>query len=1034
MVAADGGIAPARADTRQWVADDYGKLPLSFEPLVGGDAPGFIARTAGGSIRLGREMTLRLQTPLSKTPAATLRVDLEGSNPEAQARAVDELPVKSNFFLGADPKGWRTGVPNYGRVEYADIYAGIDLVYYGDHSGHLEHDFIVKPGASPALIKLRLVGMQALRRLDSGAVQVELADATATLMKPVIYQQIDGRRVSVSGGYTIEGRDSIGFKIGHYDPSRTLVIDPVLDYSTFLGGGILTAAYGITVDRDGNAYVVGHSGVNGAFPTTPGSYDPNCDDCSAAFVAKLNPTGTALIYATYLASGLYTQANGVAVDSTGAAYVAGITSAGFPVTKGAFQTTFGGAFSNAFVTKLNPAGSALDYSTYLGGNGPSTCYTESVGAQADQATAIAVDATGNAYVTGCASSANFPVSKTAFEKTCEGCASGLASAYAAKLNPTGTQLLYSTFLGGSGLDFGFGIAVDSSGAAFVTGSTTSTNLKVTSAAFQKHLAADGGQNAFVVKLNAAATAADYYTYLGGDTVDGAYALALAANGDVVVAGYASSPNFPVTQGAYQTTCHDCINNQTGFVTELNEAGSGLLFSTFLGGSGQDSLTGVGLDAHGDVFVAGLTESTNFPTTANALKRTCGQCNTSTPANSATLTELNPAGSALLYSTYLGGSDSDNAAALAVDSTGNAYVVGEVTSVDFPISAAAVQKNCYACAGGETAAFATKFYFGSGVPSLGFSAKTLAFGNQALKQASKPLALTLENSGAAPLQLGSVSIAGTDQGDFSASENCGVVIPPGISCTADVTFTPAALGSRTAEFEVADNETGSPQSVSLSGTGIAPAAIAIFSPKSLNLGDVMVGTVGVGTINLTNTGTAALTVSAAGFSGTDAGNFGGKDTCSGTVSPGDSCTFTIVVVPTKLQTYTANLTVTTNASKTAVIIPLTVTGIADAPLVKLAPLNVDFPSESIGVASPYSGITLTNTGAVNLTLKSISVAGGDPKDFSGVDYCTATVAPGASCVVAISFKPTSKGARTALLEFTDNATGSPQTVTLEGTGK
>jgi hypothetical protein len=223
-------------------------------------------------------------------------------------------------------------------------------------------------------------------------------------------------------------------------------------------------------------------------------------------------------------------------------------------------------------------------------------------------------------------------------------------------------------------------------------------------------------------------------------------------------------------------------------------------------------------------------------------------------------------------------------------------------------------------------------------------------------------------------------------------------------------------------------------VSLSGTGIAPAAIATFSPTSLNLGDVMLGTVGEGTIKLTNTGTAALTVSAAGFSGTDAGDFGGTDTCSGTVSPGGSCTFTIGIEPTKLQTYTANLTVTTNASKTAVNIPLAVTGIADAPVVKLAPLSVDFPSESIGVASPYSDITLTNTGAVNLTLKSISVAGGDPKDFSGADNCAASVAPGASCVVEISFKPTAMGARTALLEFTDNATGSPQTVTLEGTGK
>ena len=436
----------------------------------------------------------------------------------------------------------------------------------------------------------------------------------------------------------------------------------------------------------------------------------------------------------------------------------------------------------------------------------------------------------------------------------------------------------------------------------------------------------------------------------------------------------------------------------------------------------------------DIFVSDLTQSTNFPVTSNALKKTCSQCSTDTGKSSATLTELNPAGNALLYSTYLGGSESDNGTAVAVDPSGNAYTVGQVTSVYFPISAAAVQQGCSACSNEETAAFATKFYFGSSTAALGFSPTSLSFGNQALKQASKPLTVTLKNSGAGPLQITSLSVTGTDHSDFSGSQNCGVAIPAGVSCSAKITFTPAALGSRTADLSVTDSEAGSPQLVKLSGTGVNPEPIATFSPTSLNLGSIMLDTVGTGTITLTNTGTAGLTVSAASFSGTDAADFGGNTTCSGTLSPGGSCTFTIGIEPTKVQTYTADLNVTTSASTTAVKIALSATAIADAAVAKLSATSISFPTEPVDTASSGSDITLTNTGAVNLVFKSISIAGSDPKDFSGADNCGSGLAPAASCTIQVVFKPTATGARSALLEFTDNAAGSPQTVKLGGTGK
>jgi hypothetical protein len=1042
-----GAVQPSSMDKARILAE-YANLPLGFEPSADGNSQEFVARTAGGSARLtGKVMALTLQRPVSAPKATgsrpvenplTLQVKLEGANPATHARTIGKLPGNANYFTGDDQKLWRTGVPTFGKVEYTNIYPGIDLLYYGNRSGRLEHDFILKPGADPAVIQISLDGAESAQLLQDGDLQIGLKSGlgteSATLVRPVAYQEEDGRRMEIAVNYAMNDAGLITFHLGSYDHSRELVIDPVLDYSTFFGGGILSSAYGVAVDAGGNAYIVGHSGVGGSIPTTKGSYDPNCDDCSAAFAAKLNPTGTALLYSTYLSGGLFDQANSVAVDSSGAAYVAGITeSAGFPVTKGAIQTKFGGAFSNAFVTKLNPAGSALEYSTFLGGNGPSKCYSEAVGAQADHAMAIAVDTAGDAYVTGCTSSTNFPVTKSAFEKSCGGCDAGYASAFVSKLNPTGTELLYSTFLGGNGLDYGYGIAVDKYDNAYVTGSTTSTNLKVTSAAYQKHINAAGGQNAFVLKLVSSGDTADYYTYLGGDTVDGGYAIAVNVDLEAYVTGYASSPNFPTTSGAYQRSCHDCASFETGFVTELNSSGSGLVFSTFLGGSGFDALTGIALDSKNDVFVTGITQSTNFPVSSNAYKKTCSQCSTSTGKSSAVLTELNPAGTELTYSTYLGGSDSENGTALTVDTAGNAYVVGQVTSTNFPVSAGAVQPSCSAC-GDDSAAFLTKFYFGTAAPSLTFSEPTLSFGNQALKQSSSAKDLTLKNSGSGPLEISSFKVTGNDPGDFAGEQDCRAVIPPGVSCIAAVIFTPAELGYRSAYLDVYDSQSGSPQSAKLSGTGVKPVPAATFSPTSLNLGDVMIDTVGTGTITLKNTGTADLTVSAASFTGADASDFGGNTTCSGSLSPGGACTFTIGIEPTKVQTYTADLNVTTNASTTPVKIPLSATGIADAPIAKLSKTTIDFPTESVGTQSPGSDITLTNTGAKTLTFKSISIVGTDPKDFSGEDNCGSGLTAGSSCVIEVFFKPTAAGARTATLEITDNASGSPQKVTLNGTGK
>jgi hypothetical protein len=936
-----GLVQPVGTNSKR-VLEEYGRMPLSFEAIPEGQSPQFVARTAGGVVRLtATQMVLTLQeaAPAPRAPksnpsgtlAGTLVMSLQGANPEAAAQSNAKLPGKSNYFIGSDPAKWVRNISNYARVEYLNVYPNIDLVYYGNLSGRLEHDFVLKPGADPSAIQISMQGAASLAVSSDGDLRMGLtngsATETASLLRPVIYQVKDGRKEIVNGSYVVHDGQTVGFEIAEYDRSRELVIDPVLDYSTYLGGGILTGAYGLAVDASGNAYVVGHTGI-GSFPTTKGSYDPGCDSCSAAFVAKLNPTGTALLYSTYLSGGLFDQANSVTVDSNGAAYVAGISeSSGFPVTKGAVQTKFGGAFSNGFVTKLNAAGSELEYSTYLGGDGPSTCYRQSVGAQADQVQSIAIDKSGDAYVTGCTSSKNFPVTKGALKTSCEGCSNGFASAFAAKLNPEGTELLYSTFLGGDGLDFGYGIAVDSSNDAYIAGSTTSSDLKVSSTAYQKHLKASGGQNAFVTKLNSSGTEIGYSTYLGGSVIDGAYAIGLDAGDHAYLGGYTESSNFPVTSGVFQKTCHDCENFESGFVAALNDAGSALLFSTFLGGNGSDAVAALTVTSSGEALVTGYTQSTDFPTTGSALKKTCSQCSTSSGESAAFFTELNSTGTGLNYSTYLGGSKSDSGAAVAIDSKGYVLVAGTAGSSDFPISASAVQASCSACSGGDSAAFVTAFYFGSGTPALSLSPTSLSFGNEAIGHTSAAKDLKLTNSGSGPLQFSSFKVGGTNPGDFGGNQNCGAALPPGVSCTAAITFKPAAKGSRSAVLEIADTASGSPQEVKLGGTGVEPQAAATFSPTSVNFGDVELNVEAEATVMLTNTGTANLTVSAATITGSGAANFGGTADC-GTLTPGGSCPFTLGFEPTKTQTYSATLNVTTSASSTPVEIPLKGTGVAD----------------------------------------------------------------------------------------------------------
>ncbi len=726
------------AATKAQAAQSYGKLPLSFEANQGqaDKALQFLSRGSGYSLFLADSSALLALKGGSGRPAAStniVRMDLVGAKHALDVTGLDQLPGTANYFLGNDPAQWHSGVPTYAKVKYTGVYPGIDLIYYGNQR-QLEYDFVVAPGANPKRIRLQFAGAKRLNLGADGDLTASTTNGQIVFHKPVVYQVNAGERHPIDGQFAMLSKNAVGFALGRYDHAKPLVIDPVLSYSTYLGGSFGDWANAIAVDSSGNAYVTGGT-FSTNFPGTTDGYQPTNNGAGTAtnaFVTKLNPTGTGLVYSTYLGgsasesscNGIGDQGYGIAVDGSGNAYVTGTTcSANFPVSQSAFQTAYNSKKKfgeSAFVTKLNATGTGLVYSTYLGGSAD------------DGASGIAVDGFDNAYVTGSATSTNFPVTSPTFQSTNNAdTTDGWGSAFVTKLNATGTALVYSTYLGGTlyGAD-GNAIAVDSSGDAYVSGNAKSADFPVTEAAFQtvnKAVENEGpttvNSNAYVTKFNPTGTALVYSTFLGGSINDLGLGIAVDSSGDAYVTGYTMSSDFPVTGSAFQPA-NNGYNNEAAnaFVTQVNPTGEGLVYSSYLGGTGippqsdnasgsGDAGYGIAVDGLGNAYVTGLATSTNFPVTSGAyqiVNNAAGdlQKNGVIGVN-AFVTKINPGGTALLYSTYLGGSSQDYGLGIALDGVG-VYVAGAATSTDFPTTGAAYQpKN-----GGDEDAFAAQFAISS----------------------------------------------------------------------------------------------------------------------------------------------------------------------------------------------------------------------------------------------------------------------------------------------------------------------------------
>ena len=696
LVVALGTLLPiagggSDASTRTRLEEAYGKLPLSFEANAGQTDPRviFLSRSPGfmvfltpieavlvsSTVRHESLLTFGGRSDPGPDPVPTahvLRMRLVGANPAPRVTGLQELLGRSNYFIGNEPHNWRIGVPTYASVQYEDVYPGIDLVYHGQQ-GRLEYDFVVAPGADPEGIQLAFIGADEVEIDDNGDLVLHVSGEQIRMAQPLVYQERSGGRQRVSSGYVMTNGQQIGIRIGEHGTAKAPSIAPVVNYSTYLGGGGKDVGSGIAVDSSGNIYVTG---------LTDSSNFPNVNAIQRrighrdAFVTKITAAGDAIVYSTYLggSESVFTMGNGfefgsdIAVDAFENVYVTGNTdSTDFP-TVNAFQPTYGGggcAFTvpcgDAFVTKLDATGSRLVYSTYLGGSAN------------EAASGIVVDRAGNAFVVGTTSSPDFPtVSPLQFSHRNRGDSRGIlvGDVFVTKLNAAGDTLVYSTHFGGSSAEDGRAIAIDAAGRAVVTGFTASPDFPTAS---PLQAVRGGDLDVFVTMLDVAGSAFVYSTYLGGRDSDRSVGITVDSAGNAYVTGTTASTDFP-TQRAFQATLAGGLD---AFVASIRADGSALNYSTYLGGSDRDVGTGVVVNRAGQACIVGFTKSSDFPILRAIQVAFGGDVD-------AFMTKLDSGGSALMYSTYFGGQGIDIAWDITMNKRGTVYLTGETGSLQFPL--------------------------------------------------------------------------------------------------------------------------------------------------------------------------------------------------------------------------------------------------------------------------------------------------------------------------------------------------------------
>ncbi len=949
----------------------------------------------------------------------------------------DQSHLEFDFVVapGADPKAIRLGL--YGLVGAArrvdqngrgsasplQIDSTGDLLIQTDDGEVRFHKPVVYQLADSR--RSSVASSQLRPATDNGPLTTDAAKAGNRQSSIDNRQYLDGRYVLLPAklrnrNSKITNRQSsivnqqfvVGFEIAPYDPTRPLIIDPVLSYSTYLGGPGFDYAYGIAVDSTGSAYVTGFTDSIDFPLATPAQAaggggtcgtDPDTYPCFDAFVAKLNATGTALVYSTYLGGSGEDYASEIAVDSHGNAYVTGYTnSTDLPTASAAQAVHAGGSCGaspcfDAFVAKLDATGTTLVYSTYLGGSAD------------DYGQGIAVDSAGNAIVTGFTASTDFPTAG-ALESVHGG---GTYDAFVTKLGATGSTPAYSTYLGGSGDDFGTRVAAYSSGHAYVTGYTNSTDFPVASPLQGSHGGGSCGTppnavacfDAYAAKLNVDGSALVYSTYFGGSGGDYGYGIAVDASGNAYITGLTTSTDFPVTPGAFQLAGGG--TSVDAYVVKLAPTGASAVYATYFGGLGAEAGLDIAVDSAGNAYVAGYAYGNSLPL-ASPLQATSGGY------YDAFLAELNAAGSALVFSTYLGGSGNEKAQGVAVDASGNAYLAGGTFSSDFPVTSGAFRTSY---GSGAFDAFVAKFE-NLALPELHLSAAEVTFAAQGVDTTSPAQMVTLANTGDADLTLSGIVVSG----DFAQTNDCAGTVAPGAGCTLRITFTPAELGPRRGTITIANNAHGSPHVIDLAGTGVAPRVT--LSSTSLTFADQDLGTTSVPhTVTLSNTGAAVLTITSIAASR----DFAVTHACGSSLPVGVTCAIAVVFTPTVPGRSVGAVTISDNAPGSPHVISLTGNGLG--PAGALSSIALDFGDQLVATSSTHQTVILGNTGNRPMEIGSITTGG----DFSQTNTCGASLPAGGQCSISVTFTPTVRGARSGTTTIADNALDSPQVVGLTGRG-
>jgi hypothetical protein len=980
---------PAASAKRLAVLDAYGKLPLAFEENAGQtDARvKFLARGAGYTVFLTeRNATLRLEPPSPTTgnfdknaaaakreSGAVLRLALSSSNPHPDVHALNLEPGRSNYFIGNDPQKWRSNISQYSRVKFDAVYPGIDLVYYGNQ-GQLESDYIVAPGADAKQIALRVEGADRIRLNSTGDAIVSTAAGDLSLHQPLAYQESNGSRQQVAANYVQSAPGVLAIEVGEYDPRQTLVIDPVVGYATFLSGSTgATGGNAIAANSSGNAYVVGTSAATD-FPTTSGAFQKTLNAPSSGNAFVTKFNSTG----TALVFSTYLGGSGLGTAFDSATAVAVDASGNVYVAGETPSTDFPTTASNAYQV-VNNGTPQNGFLTKLDPTGATLLYSTYLGGSGiDRCAGIAVDVNQNAYLTGSASSTNFPVTPATAIQT-SGLSIGLAFVTRIDTTKGGTgSLIYSTLLGGTNGDQGTAIAVDSNFNAYITGKTNSTDFPVTSSAFQSTLKGTFG-NGFVSRVDTTtANHLVYSTYLGGTATSGAgdsgSGIALDPSFNVYVTGNTNTSDFPVTSGVLQSAPKN--TNKTTFVARLDTTKSNaasLIYSTYLGGSTQDAAAAIAVDGGGNAYVTGSTQSADFPTIPGAPQFT----RTTLNRNIAYVSVLASSGAKLSFSTYFGGTTGDLATGIALDSTTspNVYITGATTSPDFPVTTGAFQTTFK-----TAAAFAAKLSPAAATGVL-LSPSPVAFGNQIVGTASQARVVTLANLTQSALMNIKASIIGADAADFTiVSSQCGGSIAIGATCTINITFTPSISGVETATLSVSDSDASSPQTVQLTGTGTGSASPVFLTPATVNFGNQGIGTASAAqTVTLKNNSKAAVTNIAVSITGVAASDFAQTNTCTATLAAGGSCTISVTFTPAATGIANATLSVAdsdASSPQTAALVGVGTTTSADFAIAVL-------PATASVAAGASANATVTVVGLNSFTDSVALTCSGTP----GGSACT-----------------------------------------------